>query len=65
MGAKPQVFKMGGSWIWQCAAHSAGPVGDSFPEAAWRSAWDACLGAAVKHAVSMHERRGHTVLPDR
>lgn len=61
--ARPHVFKMGGSWVWQCAGHSSGAMGDDFPEMAWRSAWDACLSAAVKHAVTLHERSDHRVLP--
>lgn len=50
---KPAVFKMGGAWLWLCD-HGDGPMGDTFPEGQWRSPWDACLGAAVKHAALFH-----------
>lgn len=65
MTGKPQVFKMGGAWIWLCNDHIGGPVGDTFLETGWRSPWDACFAAATKHAVVLHERPDHTVLPDR
>jgi hypothetical protein len=52
MSGKPKVFKMGGSWLWLC--DHGGSVGDTFPESQWRSPWDACLGAAVKHAAAFH-----------
>lgn len=28
---KPHVFKMGGTWLWQCD-HGSGPMGDLFHE---------------------------------
>lgn len=54
MAGKPQVFKMGGAWIWLCHDHIGGPVGDDFPDTAWRNSWDVCLGAAVKHTAVFH-----------
>lgn len=53
MSGKPQVFKMGGAWIWQCR-HEGRVFGEDFPSAGWRSAWDACLGGASRHSVQYH-----------
>lgn len=51
---KPTVFKMGGSWVWQCNNGHGGLVGDEFSENAWRDPWTACLAAASKHAMLYH-----------
>ncbi len=53
MTAKPHVFKMGGSWIWQCQ-HETRTFSEDYPISAWRNPWDACIGGAGRHAVQYH-----------
>lgn len=54
MAGKPLVFKMGGSWVWQCHAHEDRRFGEDFPAEAWRNPWDVCLGGASRHAQQHH-----------
>lgn len=51
---KPTVFKMAGSWIWQCHHADDRGFGGDYPPAAWRHPWDACLSAAHLHHVQYH-----------
>lgn len=56
---KPHVFKICGTWIWQCD-HGYGPMGDQFRENSWAHPWDACFAAATKHTMLYH-RDGEVV----
>ena len=54
MTGKPQVFKMGGSWIFQCHHQDERLFSGEFPQVAWRNPWDVCLGAALTHVLEHH-----------
>jgi hypothetical protein len=61
--SKPQVFKMGGSWVWRCHHGEDRRFTQDFPTVAWNSAWDTALGDATRHALEYHVAPAEVIEP--
>jgi len=55
---KPKVFKMGGSWIWECRnGHGGLGVGGYFNAERWVAPWACAYSRAVDHAERYHDTK--------
>jgi hypothetical protein len=59
---KATVYKMGGSWIWECSDGHGGTVGGRFSEEQWAFPWACAYSRAVEHVECYHSTQAGEIV---